>query len=165
MDYNGLETTLHQRLEEAVTMTYNVLLDENGDFLTDEEGAYILQSPLDPIPLINYPNIIYDESQETTEWIRPSVLFGSATSSTLGRDGINFVNGIYQVSIFTALNTGTFISNKITQRVLKAFPKGERLSFGNNVIMVNVGYQSTGLYEDEWLHTPLTIPFTAHMEV
>jgi hypothetical protein len=134
--YNALELVLHQRLETVVT--------------TD---------------LIKYPNIIYDDSQETAIWVRPSLLYGSAESATLGRDGLNFVRGVYQVSIFTARNTGTKPSNDYAKLILDAFPKGDRLTFTGGVIMINVGYQSTNLLEEQFLHTPVTIPFTAHMEV
>ena len=134
--YNALEIALHTRLATVVT--------------TD---------------LIKYPNIIYDDSQETATWVRPSLLYGSAESATLGQDGLNFVRGVYQVSIFTARNTGTKPSNDYAKLILDAFPKGERLLFSGGSIMINVGYQSTNLLEEQFLHTPVTIPFTAHMEV
>ena len=136
MEYNALEIALHTRLATVVTSD-----------------------------LIKYPNIIYDDSQETAIWVRPSILFGSAESATLGRDGLNFVRGVYQVSIFTAMNTGTKPSNDYVKVILDAFPKGERLTFSGGAIIINVGYQSTNILEDNYLHTPVTIPFTAHMEV
>jgi hypothetical protein len=136
MDYNALEIALHTRLATVVT--------------TD---------------LIKYPNIIYDDSQETAIWVRPSLIFGTADSATLGNDGLNFVRGIYQVSIFTAMNTGTKPSNDYVKLILDAFPKGERLTFSGGDIIIDVGYQSTNILEDSYLHTPVTIPFTARMEV
>jgi hypothetical protein len=136
MDYNALEIALHTRLATVVT--------------TD---------------LIKYPNIIYDDSQETEIWVRPSLIFGTADSATLGNDGLNFVRGIYQVSIFTAMNTGTKPSNDYVKQVLDTFPKGERLTFTGGDIIIGVGYQSTNILEDNFLHTPVTIPFTARMEV
>jgi hypothetical protein len=136
MDYNALEIALHTRLATVVT--------------TD---------------LIKYPNIIYDDSQETEIWVRPSLIFGTADSATLGNDGLNFVRGIYQVSIFTAMNTGTKPSNDYVKLILDAFPKGERLTFSGGDIIIDVGYQSTNILEDNFLHTPVTIPFTARMEV
>jgi hypothetical protein len=93
------------------------------------------------------------------------LIFGTADSATLGNDGLNFVRGIYQVSIFTAMNTGTKPSNDYVKLILDAFPKGERLTFSGGDIIIDVGYQSTNILEDSYLHTPVTIPFTAHMEV
>jgi len=136
MDYNALEIALHAQLETVVTSD-----------------------------LIKYPNVLYDDSQETSIWVRPSLLFGTADSSTLGRDGLNFVRGIYQVSIFTAMNTGTQPSNDYVKTILETFPKGERLTFTGGDIIIGVGYQSTNIIEDNFLHTPVTIPFTARMEV
>jgi hypothetical protein len=136
MNYNALELALHERLATIVTSD-----------------------------LIKYPNILYDDSQETAIWVRPSILYGSAESATLGSNGLNFVRGVYQASIFTARNTGTEASNNYAQDILEGFPKGDRLLFSGGSIILNVGYQSTNLLEEQFLHTPVTIPFTAHMEV
>lgn len=165
MNYNALEIAFHARLGETMSVIKNALLDENDVPLVNEEGAYILQSPLTPIDLIKFPNIVYDDTEETTQWVRPTLLYANAESATLGRDGLNFVRGIYQVSIFTPRNVGTELSNLYATGILRGFPKGERLLFTGGVIMIDVGYQSTNLLEDNFLHTPVTIPFTAHMEV
>lgn len=165
MNYNALELALHQRLEESMDALKNALLDENDNPLRNENGQILLSNTAIPIDLIKYPNMIYDDSEETTQWVRPSVLYGSAESATLGRDGLNFVRGVYQVSIFTPRNTGTELSNLYASSILQGFRKGERLLFSGGVIIVNVGYQSTNLLEERFLHTPVTIPFEAHMEV
>ncbi|MFM7854627.1 MAG: hypothetical protein ACKO96_22555, partial [Flammeovirgaceae bacterium] len=68
MNYNGLEATLHARLEEAMTIIKNAILDQNDNPLQNEDGKYLLQSPLAPIDLIKWPNVQFTEEQETTSW-------------------------------------------------------------------------------------------------
>lgn len=165
MKYNNLEATLHTRLEEAMTMIKNALVDENNNRLINEAGQYVLQSPLTPIDLIKWPNIQYTEEQETTQWVWPRMIDGQARSANLGDAGLNFINSIYQVSIYTQRNTGTETANYYVEGLLQAFPKGERLSFDGGVIILGVAYRSTAFNEDAFLHTPVTIPFTAHMEI
>lgn len=171
MDYNGLESTLHVRLKSSLDLidwaefsqNPSYLLDENGDFIITEDGNTIIVN--NPIPLIKYPNILYDDSEETPIWLRPSVLYGAGESAVLGATGKNRLNGIYQISIFSPLNTGTYEANLLAKWLLSRFKKGERLSFGQNDILIGVGYQSTSMEEESYLHTPITIPFTAYMEV
>jgi hypothetical protein len=136
MNYNALEIALHNRLETVVTSD-----------------------------LIKYPNVLYASTQETAIWIRPFVLFGSAESATLGKDGLNEVRGIYQVSVFAALGTGSKPTNDYVKTVLEAFPKGDRLLFTGGDAILGVGYQSTALYEESYYHVPVTIPFIARLEV
>jgi hypothetical protein len=118
-----------------------------------------------PTTFIQYPNLSYGNTTLATPFIKATLKTGIVQSATLGRDGKNEVYGVYFVNLFSALNTHINSNLDFAQEILDGFPKGEKLSFGNNDIILRVGSIDTGLEAEGFYLTPISIPFTAYMEV
>ena len=118
-----------------------------------------------PTTFIQYPNLAYGSTSLAPPFIKASTQFGIIESAVLGRAGKNEVNGVYFINLYNGLNTHINGAFEFAQELLDGFPKGEKLSFDNNDIILKVGRIDTGLEVDGFYLTPISIPFTAYMEI
>ena len=95
-------------------------------------------------------------------WLRPTLLPGDTTQGSMGDDGYNEYQGLYQVSVFTPRGIGRGQALAETEKIIEHFARGTSLTAGGQSLRIRVASRLAAVVEPNWYHIPVQIAWTAH---
>lgn len=91
-------------------------------------------------------------------YVRATLIRARPTQLTIGTTGRDLHQGIFQVSVFVATDTGTTAVNGLADSIIAAFPRGLQLGPGIEKIRIRQAYRDTALrLNDQFHQVPVSI--------
>lgn len=115
---------------------------------------------LQDLPDVAWENINYEPVPGTT-FIRPTNLQGFTEQLTLGDNGQDQTDGIYQIDIFTDANTGKAAGLRLVDIIADQFKRGTDLTYNSTTVRVQNVSRGTALNSDGWYQVPVLINYYA----
>ncbi len=116
--------------------------------------------------LFDAPPIAFENVQFTPPdgpWLRGTILPGQTAQGSMGDDGYNTYQGLYQVSVFTPRNTGRAQALELVTQIIEHFHRGRVLDFIPGIkVRIGVASRLAAQTEANWYHVPVQIAWTAH---
>lgn len=109
---------------------------------------------------IAWPNIPYEpEAGET--YLRPTFLPAVTEQASMGTDGQDRTDGIYQVDVFTQAGSGrTAIPDAVTDH----FKRGTDLTYNGVTVRVRNVSVSPAIIDGSWQQVPVSIDFYSYTD-
>lgn len=120
---------------------------------------------LDVTPTIEWYGEPSNPRNRTLPWVEASIRYGTTETTALGSTCKNAVYGVVFLNLFASMQADDSAVLGLGKELLEGFPKGLKISFGDNAILLKVGYIETPLKREQFWMYPITLPFTAYMEV
>jgi len=101
----------------------------------------------------------YDfEPSGGTLWIRPKLLPGETVQSSLGTDGTDLSNGVYQIDIFSKAGMGKNEAVMMADTIADRFKRGTELIYNSRVITIrNVSRLAGTVNAEGWFQVTIEI--------
>jgi len=122
-------------------------------------------SSLSPATTVEWYGEPSNPRSRTLPWVEASIRYGTTETTALGSTCKNAVYGVVFLNLFASMQADDSVVLRLGQALLEGFPKGLKISFGDNDILFKVGYIETPLKREQFWMYPVTLPFTAYMEV
>jgi hypothetical protein len=121
-----------------------------------------LDTKLKTIPNVPvaFPNVPYKPQAKTT-YVRASFLPAETAQASLGANGKDETNGIYQIDVVVARGTGR---PQLVDTVADLFKRGTVLSYNGVTIRVRSVSMAPAILEDEWYFVPISVNFQTYTE-
>ncbi len=100
-------------------------------------------------------------TQPTAAHVRETFLPATSNAASLGTTGLNRIEGIYQVDVYSLYGGGVGATETTIQLVLAAFKRGDTLTNETTTVIIERAYRTTGMREGKWYHVPITIDWRA----
>ena len=98
-----------------------------------------------------------------TPWIRPVVIFSDPRQAEIGEGGRNYLPGVFHVSLFYPVGSGSGAANTRADALITLFARGTVLTYNGQTVTVARAGRSAETQEDKWLHTVVTVYFYAYV--
>lgn len=95
-------------------------------------------------------------------FVRSTLLPAEPTPLTVGPNGIDEHQGLYQVDLFYPQDHGVGTPGALAASVLAMFPRGLILSTGTACMHVKMSWQEVAYQVNNWYVTPITIRWVAY---
>lgn len=92
-----------------------------------------------------------------TLWLRGTLLPAQTAGVTIGLDGNDLYQGLFQVDVFAPQGKGSGQALRIADDVIEHYAKGTVLTAGVFRIRIDNGWILPPLEEPEWYQVPVTI--------
>lgn len=109
-----------------------------------------------PVSDVAWPNHAFDPNVDAL-YLRPTCMFGKTTIASLGTDGFENLQGIYQISVLELQGKGLGRSEDIARRLVDEFRGGTVLNCCGSEVRITVAYSGTPTPEDNRLHIPVSV--------
>lgn len=118
--------------------------------------AFLPQLSLDPETDVAWPNSGFDPEVDHL-YLRPTCLFSPTEAASLGTDGFERLQGIYQISVLEVQGKGLGRSEDIARSLVDEFRGGTVLNCCGYEVRVTSAYCGTPTPEDNRLHIPVSV--------
>lgn len=105
---------------------------------------------------VAWPNIAFDVSVGKL-YLAPTCMFGEAKSASLGQDGINRVDGVYQISVFEILNRGMGKAEILAANLVNLYSGRTFIICESARLQITSAYSGTGIKQDGRFHIPVSV--------
>ena len=97
-----------------------------------------------------------------TEWCRSSLLAAEPNALTVGPNGTDEHQGLFQVDLFYPQNGGTVDVSNVAEDVMTAFKRGSIFTDGSVKVHVRMVWQQVAYQVDTWYAVPVVIRWVAY---
>jgi len=109
---------------------------------------------------IAFPNIPY-KPQAGTVYLRATFLPADTVQASMGEDGKDETNGIYQVDVVVPRGTGR---PQLTDTVADLFKRGTVLTYNGVKVRVRSVSMASAILDEEWYFVPISVNFQTYTE-
>lgn len=122
----------------------------------------VIEDNASDLPEVAWPNKPY-HPVSGTPWIKPTIMFAEPRQAELGEDGMNYLSGILQVSIFIPLNVdGDGDAADIAAKLIGYFKRGTKLTSSATPVICERAWPSAVIEEDDWYHVPVSVAWYSY---
>lgn len=98
-----------------------------------------------------------------TAYIRPTLLPGDTRQATLGANGEDRTDGLYQVDVFVEAGRGTDAAVSIADTIADHFARGADMAYNDVIVTITRAQRRGGVQTaDGWYMIPVEIYFKSH---
>lgn len=108
-----------------------------------------------------YMNQSYTPTKGTT-WVRGSLLPAQTQAASIGLDGNDLYQGIFQVDVFVPQGKGSGEGVRLADDVIEHFPKSTVLTSGVFRIRIENSWITTPREEPDWFMIPVSVSWFSH---
>ncbi len=90
-------------------------------------------------------------------YLRPTLMLNPTETRSLGPNGFEQIQGIFQVDVFGVLNTGPGATEEIARGLVDAFRGGTTLTCRGCEVRITKAYAGTARKDGERLHVPVSV--------
>lgn len=109
---------------------------------------------------VAFPNVPY-KPQAGTTYLRASFLPAETVQASMGANGKDETNGIYQIDVVVPRGTGR---PQLIDTVADLFKRGTVLSYNSISVRVRSVSMSPAILDDEWYFVPISVNFQSYTE-
>jgi hypothetical protein len=109
---------------------------------------------------IAFPNVPY-KPQAGTTYLRASFLPAETVQASMGANGKDETNGIYQIDVVVPRGTGR---PQLIDTVADLFKRGTVLSYNSISVRVRSVSMSPAILDEEWYFVPISVNFQSYTE-
>jgi hypothetical protein len=109
---------------------------------------------------VAFPNVPY-KPQAGTTYLRASFLPAETVQASMGANGKDETNGIYQIDVVVPRGTGR---PQLIDTVADVFKRGTVLSYNSISVRVRSVSMSPAILDDEWYFVPISVNFQSYTE-
>lgn len=99
-----------------------------------------------------------------TPWMRTTLLPAETEQRILGTNGLNRIQGIYQVDLFYPTEQGSGAARDKADSVISYFKRGTTATYSATKVIILKAYRSPALIENDWYHIPINISWYSYVE-
>ena len=109
---------------------------------------------------VAFPNVPY-KPQAGTTYLRASFLPAETVQASMGANGKDETNGIYQIDVVVPRGTGR---PQLIDTVADLFKRGTVLSYNSISVRVRSVSMSPAILDEEWYFVPISVNFQSYTE-
>jgi hypothetical protein len=109
--------------------------------------------------LISFPNKAFTPG--TVRWYQVWKMPSSTQRVSIGANGLNQYEGLYQISVFDPINKTARVTENEADRICEAFKVGTELTYGTTKLIITAVEQAPAISEATWFHIPISVYYRA----
>jgi hypothetical protein len=117
------------------------------------------------LSMANLPTVAWDGTDFApvlgSAYIKPQLLPAEPYQAELGANGLNYLPGIYQISVCTPGGLGVGRTLQLVDAVASHFKRGTKLAYGSVNITIKSAFPAPMIEGADWNVTPISILFFA----
>lgn len=94
-------------------------------------------------------------------WYRTTFLPAQPQPTSIGRNGYDMLNGLFQIDIFTPRGTRQTFAHQLTDLLVGEFERGSIVVDSANVINIQRSWSETNKEEPSWYHTMIMVSWSS----
>lgn len=106
----------------------------------------------------------YDSSIRNTPYVRTFLIPSQTIVNSLGINGYDLYNGIFQINIYTPYNDGTNYFNALADRIISAMPRDTILVDGSICVRIKTITRYGSTTSSNWWMTPVEIEWECFIQ-
>jgi len=99
-----------------------------------------------------------------TPWMRTTLLPAETEQSIIGTNGLNRIQGVYQIDLFYPANGGSGTARDKADSVISYFKRGTLATYSTTQAVVLKAYRNPAMNEEDWYHIPINIVWYSYVE-
>lgn len=111
---------------------------------------------------IDGENLTFDVPNDGSLWLKATNLPNLPSVATLGDEGQDLHNGIFQVDINAPIGTGTELILTYADLISAYFTAGRQLTYDDTVVRIVSCGRSNGRKVDNWYRVSMSIEWFTH---
>lgn len=121
--------------------------------------ARLASLTLSPVRRVAWPGADFTPGSGEI-YLEPNVIPNTTTQASLGYDGVNRHQGLFQISVWSPLATSTIPALEVASAVMAHFKRGTVLTFEGITLRINQPpSRAPALTDGAWRQIPVTIPY------
>ena len=113
---------------------------------------------MDGLPDVAWENANYEPVIGST-FVRPTNIQGDTIQTSLGTNGNDETEGLYQVDVFTSSNTGKGAAIELADLIGDRFKRGQYLTYNGVNVRIKQTSRGVGINSDGWYQIPVNIQY------
>jgi hypothetical protein len=103
-------------------------------------------------------------TSKTIKFVRSTLLPAQTQILTLGVGGIDRLNGLFQIDVFTKTGTGFTEGNNTADAIMNAFVKGDNHTSGNVVVFIDNKWRISARTLQNFYVVPIFIQWSCYVK-
>ena len=100
---------------------------------------------------------------EGEEFLQTFLLVGQPSAESIGTNGVERLNGLYQININSHRNVGSGVAFRRADEIAAEFPAGAELAHDGVTVSVARSWPSPAILRGDWFVVPVSVSWFAYI--